>query len=167
MKSLLPVLVLALSGCQTSSERLRIDNEPFSIQLMPTWTAALENGSVVLRQTDAPEDERFIVIRAVKKTDTHESVQSLSGLRSSVSEALSGLPDVVVSSAQDVSHQTMSGVRFDLSFRPPNRDSRYDRKQIALLGENHIFHIMHTAPSGATAKTDKLFDELVASLEEE
>lgn len=166
MKALIALLLLT-AGCNRASDRFRAPEEGFEMRKLAGWTDSRESGSVVFRgPADVGLEHNTVVVRAVPKDRVKPHTRTPRGLVRATGSILAGLPNSKVSPVRDVELDGLAGGRFDVSFEPPGKSERYRRTQIALVGDKHIFHLMHTAPEEALAQTAALFDQVVASFEE-
>jgi hypothetical protein len=169
----LVVLVIALAGLATSScnrgqDRFRSEQDGFSIRALPDWQADREKGSVIFRGPRAPGTaETSIVVRSVPLDRVRPRARDTGGLSEAVAGVLAGLPASVVSRPELSGHPRLEGTRYAATFEPPGKSGRYARTHVAVLGDAHLFHLMHTAPEGALDQSAALFDEVVASLREQ
>lgn len=157
--------IAILSACSTNELRYTAVEDSFSIRDLPGWPASRERESVVFRGP-GPLTETSVVIRSVAMENVRPHARERKGLVRATATVLAGLPVSVVSKARPGGHPELEGARFDVTFEPPGRSRRYQRTQVALVGERHVFHLMHTSPDGDLGKSADLFDQVVASLEE-
>jgi hypothetical protein len=161
------VALVAAAGCNRGEDRFRSKEDGFSIAQLPGWQADREKGSIVFRgPRELGMTETSIVIRAVPLDKVRSHARDRKGLTESIASLLGGLPASVVSRPLPSGHPTFEGTRFSVTFEPPGKSVRYARTHVALLGNDRLFHLMHTAPDGALTRSARLFDEVVASLRE-
>lgn len=165
MRSL--VLLLLVAGCNRTPDLYRSAEDGFAMHRLAGWTDSRERGSVIFR---APKgfglDHSTVVVRSLLREEIKPHARDPQGLARATAAILAGLPGSTVSKATDVKLDGLAGARYEVSFEPPGRDERYRRTQIALVGDRHVFHLMHTAPADVFDQTAAEFEQVVASFEE-
>jgi hypothetical protein len=161
------VLLLLVAGCNRSADRYRSVDDGFAMARLAGWTDSREKGSIVFR---GPEgiglDKNTVVVRAVPLERVKQHARDQHGLARATAAILAGLPGSEVSKATDVKLDDLAGSRFEVSFEPSGKERPYRRTQITLLGDRHVFHLMHTAPAEVFDQTAAEFEQAVASFEE-
>jgi len=157
-----------VNACNAEKPRFGAEDDGFSMRQLPGWEITREKGAIIfLGPAARGQNETTIVVRSVPLAEVRPTAREESGLSHATANVLAGLPNSNVSRAKPTGHDEMRGVRYQVSFDPPSKERRFERTQIALLGQDRLFHLMHTAPEGALQTTAPLFEEVVASLREE
>ncbi len=153
------LLVAACQGTETATERFTGEDEGFSCELPTAWTSERDKGSVIF--TSEAQAKRTVVVRSIARSDTAVDQAFLNA----TDVVMQGLPDVEITSKRAVTG-TLPGMQYELSFVPPRAAGRYARTHVILLGKEHVFHVIETAPLG-TATDDALLTRLIGSFKEE
>lgn len=161
--------IAGLMACQADSRpRYVSEQDHFSIIELPGWTEKRDRGSVVFVGSAADGlDRNTIVIRAVPREGDWVQERTFARVAPATTVVLEALPGAKVSAPTPLASDRFEGARFELSFAPRGKDTRYERTHVVLLGDLYLFHIIHTSPEGDLHYTAGIFDEVVASLREE
>ncbi len=155
--------LLACSG--PSAPRTILEEESVSFTELSDYDIEHEIGAAVLTSDNAKKKRSSIIIRSVRYDERHdrtpEAMLEATGL------ALAAMPNAEVSDATPVDHSEYTAMRFDVTFRPHKKRNSYQRTHVVLFAEDHVYHVLHTAPKGHLADAAKDFNRVVASLEEE
>jgi len=65
-----------------------------------------------------------------------------------------------------VENAELTGVRFTLTYQPPDVRTPYQRTHVVLFGEKRLYHVIQTAPQGEPVD-DGALKEMVSTLTEE
>ncbi len=163
--------LLALAACQADSRpRYLSEQDHFSIVELDGWTEKRERGSVVfVGSADDGLERNTIVIRAVPRAGEWVEERTAARVVPATSVVLEALPGAKVSAPAKLSRDRFEGARFELSFAPRGKDTRYERTHVVLVDDQgeYVYHVIHTAPQGDLHITAPIFDDVVASLREE
>ena len=159
----------AAAGCGRGSDRFVSDELGFSIEAPDDWSPSVDRNTVVFSTERQPAARSTIAIRAVKLPHPDEPGLSQKQLVVGATErVLSGLPQTRVTGPTPLSHPSLHGVVFALSYTPPGHNERYDRRHAVLVGRDRkAFHVIHTAPQGQLSSSHDEFVDVVASLRQE
>jgi hypothetical protein len=169
---LLSTALLALAACQASESRPRFVSEQhhFSIvDLEPDgWTHKPDRGAVVFAgNADDGLEQNTIAIRGIRREGDWIRERTAERVVPATRRVLSALPEAKVSPPTTETRGAFACATFDLTFAPRGKDRRYARRHVTCVGTETVFHLLHTSPEGELHFTERVFDDIVASLREE
>ncbi len=155
---------LMLAGCAAEpeappTERYVDPQDGFSVEVPAGWTSTRDRGAVIF--TPGADSRRTLVVRAVPREPSTPARKVLRATRTVVR----GLPGAEVQRERSLDGD-VPGVSFSLTFVPPGFDRRYARTHTVVVGDEHVFHVIDTAPAGEQ-RDDRVVEVAVASLREE
>ena len=159
--------LLLAGACQSESVvRMELSEEAVSFAELPGYEMSRDKGAVVFVSKDRDKKDSSIVVRRVaferRHDRTPESVSEATG------KSLRALPGAKVSDPVEVDESYVPGIQFDLSYEPKSKRGRtYERRHVVLFGEEHFYHVLHTAPKGHLSDISRDFSRVVETLQEE
>jgi hypothetical protein len=166
-------VALAATACQSEShERSRFVEEHLSIASLDDWTAKRQRGSLVFVGPEAAGlQQHTIAIRVVPRgtegKDGWVEERTYERVATATKVVLEALPGAEVSPPERLVRGHFDGAVFDVTFSPPGKEGRYQRRHVVQVGQKFVYHLIHTAPEGTIGQTAVSFDTIVASLREE
>ena len=155
--------LLACSG--PSAPRTILEEESVSFTELADYKIEHQRGAAVLTTDDAKKRRSSIVIRSVRYDERHDRTPE--AVLEATGEALAAMPNAEVSDAVAIDHPSHTAMRFDVTFRPHKKRRGYQRTHVVVFAEDHVYHVLHTAPKGHLGDAAKDFERVVDSLEEE
>ncbi len=160
--------VAALAGCQggSSQERMTLEAEPASIAALNGFESRIDRNATVFTHPSKSKASSSIVIRTVPLSE--RSDRTPDAIAQATHESLQAMPNAVVSKPSNLDDSELEGVSFDVTFEPQSKRGKpYQRRHVVLFGDEHAFHVVHTAPKGRMDDLAKEFERVVSTLEEE
>ena len=159
----LAAIALLLFGCQADSfDRFNSEEDAVSVMALDGWSQSRQRGSLLFTTPDVLDRTTIAVRSAERQRDTR-----FGDLVSATATVLDGLDEAKVVGPRPIDHGHLKATSFEVTFIPPKRSERYQRRHVVLLGQERIFHVLHTAPEGELGATQEVFSQVVSSLREE
>jgi hypothetical protein len=130
------------------------DWEPSSVRGMAQLvTTKLPRHTIVIRVADRP------VSLGESRPGTDASIVDMT------ERVLMDLPKAKLADKSAVTGSELPGVVFDLTFAPHSAHGRYHRAHALLLGQEHLYHVIYSAPANEPIQWDA-YNAVVRSLNE-
>jgi len=172
------LLVLVTVACgSTDSVKLETgepytnEEQAYSVLQPPGWIATSVRGSTQFTiKPDGQPTKRAkhtIVVRATTKPSelTEGKPTTRDDVIAATQKVLLALPRSTLTSTQPLPNAELSGTRFTVTFVPPAQRKEYRREHAVLVGTQHIYHVIYTAPA-SEAIDEAAFTEIVNTLTE-
>lgn len=155
--------LMAAAGCK-STPRTDLTREGISIKALKGWKQTRHKQTAVFHD---PASHATIAIRAVAFEDDVAGTRNLEQVIDATRTALRALPRAKLRRSKPLARELFDARVFELSYVPPGKKRRYERRHAVLIGEYAIYHVWLTAPAGQLERRTKLFDDVLDSLREE
>jgi len=163
-------LATVLGACGTPEDRFVSRQDALSLVAPPGWASTRDKGTLVFTApTESVAPEHTIAVRAVAKDDKHATNRTADSVVAATAQVLAALPHVQVGAPAFRRQGRFAATEFTLTFVPPSHPGAppVDRVHLVLIGDKHIYHVMHTSPQGRLSEAADVFAAVVASLKEE
>jgi hypothetical protein len=171
MRRVVVVAAALAIGCGSTAEdkrpRHHSDEDHVSVYSPPGWEVQRELGSLVLVADPGGEAARnTISIRTAPVEGAWTERRTRELVLPATEKVLAALPSAKVSPPVELEVGGRAAVAYDVSWVPQGKKTRYERRHVVVFANDHVYHVMHTGPAAQFAKGKKVFDAVLASLEE-
>jgi hypothetical protein len=137
----------------------------YSVDVPEDWVTSSPRGVAQFASPKLPR--HTIIIRVADRPKSlGESKPATDDALVDVTEhVLASLPKATMEKRSVLTAAELPGVLFDLTFAPHGAPVRYHRAHAFLLGEEHLYHVIYSAPAGEPIQTDA-YNLIVHSLTE-
>lgn len=161
----LPV-AFALLACQGQpAPRMVLEEESVSFVELAGYNIEHDRGAAILTTENTDKKRSSIVIRSVRYDGRHD--RTAEAALEATGESLAAMPGAKVTGPVPVDHPRYTAMRFDVTFKPHKKRRSYQRSHVVVFAEDHIYHVLHTAPEGHLGDAAKDFERVIDTLEEE
>jgi hypothetical protein len=159
-----------LAACTSSNDGIETNtfvnkDQGYRVETPQGWDATNVRGMTQL--ATAKLQKHAIVIRVADRPPTlgEGKPSTDTALIDQTERVLKDLPKAKLTDKSSVTGADIPGVMFDLTFAPQNVRGRYHRAHALLLGKEHLYHVIYSAPAGEPIQWDA-YNAVVRSLNE-
>ena len=164
------IALIALAACTSSDDtppttHVVNKDQHYSLDAPDGWTQSTVRGMAQFSSPKLPR-ETIVVRVADRPSSLGESKPATDdALGDMTQHVLASLPKGVMGMTSPVSGGELPGVVFNVTFSPHTAPGRYHRAHAFLLGKQHLFHVIYSAPADEPMQWDA-YNVIVHSLSE-
>jgi hypothetical protein len=163
-------VLVVLTACQSSDNvgGARIFDED-AVSFVPPegWDIHRDRDTLILVGSPHGPAARTTIAVRTAAADGWSEPRTLANVTASTARVLSALPGATVRGPVDFEHTVYRGKAFDVTWTPRKGGQRYQRRHVTLEANDHLYHVLHTAPEGDLDATKDTFARVIDTLREE